>query len=79
MRALLDTNVVVSGIFFGGPPAGIIRGWRRGAFGLVVSHEILREYRETVIEASRSVNGSDSTIGSGYPLKTRKRLHYISC
>ena len=25
------------------------------------------------IEASRSVNGNDSTTGSGYPLKTRKR------
>ena len=28
---------------------------------------------ECCIEASRSVSGNDSTTGSGYPLKTRKR------
>lgn len=45
MRAVLDTNVLMSGVFFGGPPHQILNAWRRGELGLVLSAEILDEYR----------------------------------
>lgn len=45
MRVVLDTNVVVSGVFFGGVPGRILSAWAAGAFVLVLSPTILQEYR----------------------------------
>lgn len=45
MRVVLDTNVFVSGVFFGGPPHRILDGWRSGRIQLVLSPEMLEEYR----------------------------------
>lgn len=45
MRLVLDTNVLISGIFFSGPPYDILDAWRRGRIEFVVSVEILDEYR----------------------------------
>ncbi len=44
MRAILDTNVVVSGLFFGGVPRQILEAWMRGRFQLVLSPSIFDEY-----------------------------------
>lgn len=45
MRIILDTNVVVSGVFFTGPPYHILKAWRDGIVHIVVSPEILGEYQ----------------------------------
>ena len=45
MKAILDTNVFISGVFFSGPPYEILRAWHHGHLQLVVSAEILDEYR----------------------------------
>ncbi len=45
MKVVLDTNVFVSGVFFSGPPFEILSAWRHGRLQLVVSAEILDEYR----------------------------------
>jgi putative PIN family toxin of toxin-antitoxin system len=45
LKAVLDTNVLVSGVFFSGPPYEILSAWRHGRFKLVLSAEILDEYR----------------------------------
>jgi putative PIN family toxin of toxin-antitoxin system len=45
MRVILDTNVFISGVFFGGPPNQILKAWRDGKLRLVISFEILDEYR----------------------------------
>lgn len=45
MRVILDTNVLISGVFFGGPPYLILKAWQEGKIQLVVSSEILDEYR----------------------------------
>jgi putative PIN family toxin of toxin-antitoxin system len=44
LRSVLDTNVIVSGIFFGGLPAEILRAWEERRFELVISADILAEY-----------------------------------
>ena len=45
LKVVMDTNVFVSGIFFSGPPYQILKAWQSGEFELVVSPEILDEYR----------------------------------
>jgi putative PIN family toxin of toxin-antitoxin system len=45
VKFVLDTNVFVSGVFFSGPPFQILKAWNDGKIQLVVSPEILDEYR----------------------------------
>ena len=45
MRVILDTNVFLSGVFFSGPPYQILEAWRDGELHMVISQEILDEYR----------------------------------
>jgi putative PIN family toxin of toxin-antitoxin system len=50
MRAVLDTNVVVSAVLSAGsPPDSILQAWRRGAFELATTTPLLREL-ETVLK-----------------------------
>ena len=46
MRAVLDTNVVVSAIFFGGVPLKIVRAAFAKKVELVATKAVLSEYRE---------------------------------
>ena len=59
MRAVLDTNVFVSGVFFSGPPHEILSLWRDGQIRLVISAEILDEYRRVGERLARSHRGVD--------------------
>ena len=44
MRAVLDTNIVVSGLLIAlGDPAAILSGWRERQFQLVTSPPLIRE------------------------------------
>ena len=45
MKIILDTNVFISGIFFTGPPAKILRAWENNSFQIVISKNILAEYK----------------------------------
>jgi len=45
VKVVLDTNVLVSGIFFGGVPGRILAAWAAGEVSLVLSPDILEEYR----------------------------------
>lgn len=45
MKVILDTNVFISGVFFTGPPFRILEAWRDGKIKLVISSEILEEYK----------------------------------
>lgn len=49
---MLDTNVLVSGIFFTGAPFDILRAWRHGRFRLCLNPEIALEY-EAVLDRLR--------------------------
>jgi putative PIN family toxin of toxin-antitoxin system len=51
IRAVLDTNVLVSGFAFaGGVPDQVLRLWQAGRFQLVLSQHILTELRRTLDE-----------------------------
>ena len=45
MKIVLDTNVFISGVFFNGPPYQILKAWRDEKFEIVISKEILEEYK----------------------------------
>jgi uncharacterized protein len=44
VKIVLDTNVLISGIFFSGPPYQILSPWRDGIIQIATSVEILDEY-----------------------------------
>lgn len=50
IRAIIDTNVLVSGIFWSGTPARILEAWGNGRFSMVISPEILLEYTRVIGE-----------------------------
>ena len=53
MRIVLDTNVLISGIFFAGPPGSILDAWSANRVQIVTSPEILEEYRRVASELGR--------------------------
>lgn len=57
MKAILDTNVLVSGIFFSGLPYDILAAWRDGKLELIISPEILKEYRRVGEEMENKFPG----------------------
>ncbi len=48
MHVVLDTNVVVSGIFWGGQPLKVLQLWAAGKIAVAATPEILFEYEETI-------------------------------
>ena len=54
MRIILDTNVFMSGIFFHGAPYDILDAWRHNRVHLVVSPDILGEYRRIATQLIKS-------------------------
>lgn len=59
MRVVLDTNILVSGIFFGGPPFRILEAWRDGKVRLAVTESILEEYGRVGERLGRQFPGID--------------------
>jgi uncharacterized protein len=52
MKIILDTNVLVSAVFFGGIPGRLLEAWVDGAVTLVLSPDIFEEYRRVGHELS---------------------------
>ena len=52
MKVVLDTNVLISGIFFTGPPKAVVEAWIDGRIDVAVSLQILDEYRRVLDELS---------------------------
>ena len=58
---VLDTNVFMSAIFFAGLPYTILEAWHNGRVQLVVSQEILSEYREVAHRLHKEFPAVDIT------------------
>ena len=52
MKIVLDTNVFISGIFFGGPPSQILKSWRQSKLTIILTQQILEEYKRVGEELS---------------------------
>jgi putative PIN family toxin of toxin-antitoxin system len=59
VRIVLDTNVLVSAVFFGGVPGRILEAWRDGRLQLVLSPAILYEYQRVGQVLSAQYAGVD--------------------
>ena len=59
MKVVLDTNVLLSGFFFGGVPGQILEAWRSERIVPVLSAPILAEYREAARELEAKYGPAD--------------------
>ena len=57
MKIVIDTNVVVSALFFGGKPQKLLHCAITGALEVFVSKEIIEEYNELVERISDKYSG----------------------
>jgi putative PIN family toxin of toxin-antitoxin system len=62
VKIVLDTNVFISGVFFGGPPYQILDAWRHGKIEIVLSEDIFDEYQRIATELSRQLKGIDISV-----------------
>lgn len=53
IKAVLDTNVIISGIFWKGAPFEILAAWQEHRLLLVISPPILDEYRRVLDEMTK--------------------------
>jgi len=60
VKVVLDTNVLVSGILFTGPPHQILLAWSEGRFELVFTSDIHEEYRRVAAELQQQFPRSTS-------------------
>jgi uncharacterized protein len=44
VKVILDTNIIISAIFFGGLPRLIVEAWEDGRYKLIISQKIYKEY-----------------------------------
>ena len=49
MKIVIDTNVLLSGIFWKGPPEKILHLWDKGHFELLISAPVFAEYQEVAM------------------------------
>ena len=59
MKIVLDTNVLMSGIFFSGPPYKILKLWWGGQIELLISDEIFEEYQRVGFALVKKYPGID--------------------
>lgn len=59
MKVVLDTNVVVSAAFFGGPPRRVVDAWIDGKLQVVISPSIFDEYLSVCERLRASYPGTD--------------------
>jgi putative PIN family toxin of toxin-antitoxin system len=60
VRAILDTNVVISGIFFGGVPQAVLEAWAEGRFELYLTPLIFDECVRTCDRLAETYPGLES-------------------
>ncbi len=59
MKIVLDTNVLMSGMFFSGPPHEILKLWRDGQIELLISDAIFEEYQRVGLVLAKKYPGID--------------------
>lgn len=59
IRVIIDTNVLMSGIFWSGAPAKILDAWQQKKLKLVISPDILDEYTRVGHILAKKYSGVD--------------------
>ena len=74
MKVVVDTNVFVSGVFFGGKPQKVLEAIVDGNASGLCSVEILHEYREIV---QRMIDKKGGTLNPGFLSPFYARLQFV--
>lgn len=72
MKAVLDTNVLISGVISTGVPHEILVAGFRGEYQLLVSVATLTEFRETLLKYPEKFNMSEKDVQKDLPSHTLK-------
>ena len=59
MKVVLDTNVLASGIFWGGTPLKVLDLWKKESFEVVASDLVIDEYLRTIQYLSKKMDRAD--------------------
>jgi hypothetical protein len=67
VRVVLDTNVLISGIFFGGPPGRILDSWAEGKVALAVrpfqeDPRILRGVSQLAAQPTKQIEDEQAVV-----------------
>ncbi len=80
MHVVVDTNVLVSGIFWAGTPGDILDAWTADAFTLLVTKPILEEYFEIIDRIAAKVGRTDlATIWKTSLFDHAKMIETMPC
>ncbi len=60
-RIVVDTNVMISAVFFKGKPYVILDAWRTGKLEIILSQEIIEEYSEVLERLSKKYPSIDTS------------------
>ena len=74
MKVVLDTNVFISGVFFGGPPYQILKAWQEAKIEVVISPDILDEYHRVGKILAEDHPGVDLSPMLEFVIQTAKNL-----
>lgn len=74
MKIVIDTNVVISGVFFGGAPMEVLKAVLNGSTDAFATVEITEEYKEI---AEEMVERKQGTFRSPLFQRIIDRLHVI--
>ena len=80
MRIVLDTNVLLSGIFWSGTPYKILEYWIHDKYQILTTQPILEEYSNTLIRVSEGKKDSLVNawmlfiVENGIVVKVRKKF-----
>lgn len=61
MQVVVDTNVLISAVFFGGKPGLILDAWRERKLDLLITEEIISEYVDVLHRISEKYPRVDVT------------------
>ena len=75
MKVVLDTNVLVSGIFWDGPPRDILELWAKEQIEVVVSPLILEEYERLLTEMQHKKPAGLSETWRGFIVRHSILIH----
>ena len=75
MKVVLDTNILVSGIFWGGAPSRILELWAKERIEVVVSPLILEEYERVLTEMERKKPTDLSEDWNGFIVRHSILIH----
>jgi len=80
-KATVDTNVLISGIFWTGVPFEILKAWQDGRFQLAISPPILEEYRRVLEFLETAVAAGADYVVTGdvalLPVKQYQRVQIV--